>query len=521
MKYFVLAVFVGLVNVVMSFMTSHVVITTCITFLTIIFAGLIVEKLYQSKSTATTASVVLGDENRSAGSDDATKVSNAASNIAIGGASISFFLEQLSKAFNEQVANIAEMSGRLQQLETSSTQLDDLAKNAASSMNESDEKTQFGSTLLKEVLSQQQQLVNNINASSEALTTLKSKAEGISTITNTINQLADQTNMLALNAAIEAARAGDQGRGFAVVADEVRELAKKTTDATSGIENLLQDMNTSSQAAVAKMESVLNSSDNMNVRLHESAEAISHSSMLSTKARESMTAMQAMVENNAEYSAGISTNILQLHTTTENLEHDLTDVSTKALSLSSQAEDIFRLLESFDVNDRNSEVRDIAVNTAKAIGKRFEQAISEKEISESQLFNFDYTPIPNTNPPKHATSFDKFTDNVLPAVQEPILEAHSFIIYAGAVDKNGYFPTHNKKFSQPLSGNYETDLANNRTKRIFDDKTGSRCGSNTSAFLLQTYKRDTGEVMHDLSAPIYVNGKHWGGFRIGYKAKEQ
>lgn len=327
--------------------------------------------------------------------------------------------------------------------------------------------------------------------------------------------------MLALNAAIEAARAGDQGRGFAVVADEVRELAKKTTDATSGIESLLQDMNTSSQAAVATMETVLNSSDNMNVKLKESEEAISHSSMLSTKARESMGAMQAMVENNAEHSAGISTNILQLHTTTEKLEHDLTDVSTQALSLSSQAEDIFRLLESFDVNDRNSEVRDIAVNSAKTVGERFEQAISEGKISEAKLFNFDYSPIPNTNPIKHTTPFDKFTDDVLPAIQEPLLETHSFIIYAGAVDVNGYFPTHNKKFSQPLTGNYDTDLANNRTKRIFDDKTGSRCGSNTSTFLLQTYKRDTGEVMHDLSAPIYVNGKHWGGFRIGYKAKEQ
>ena len=87
--------------------------------------------------------------------------------------------------------------------------------------------------------------------------------------------------MLALMA-IEAARAGDQGRGFAVVADEVRELAKKTTDATS-IESLLQDMNTSSQAAVATMETVLKSSDNMNVKLKESEEAISHSSMLSTK----------------------------------------------------------------------------------------------------------------------------------------------------------------------------------------------------------------------------------------------
>lgn len=520
MKHLVLAVIAGLVNVVMYFVTSHPLISAFTSFLAVLFAAIFIEKVFQHQNIAASKTVLIDDYKNSAQSNDATKVSHAASKIAIGGASISFFLEQLSKVFKEQVTNIGEMSGRLQQLEISSTQLDDLAKNAASSINESDEKTQSGSTSLKEVLSQQQQLVKNINASSEALTTLKSKAEGISTITNTINQLADQTNMLALNAAIEAARAGDQGRGFAVVADEVRELAKKTTDATSGIEILLQDINTSSQAAVATMETVLNSSDNMNAKLHSSEEAILHSSMLSTKARESMGAMQAMVENNAEHSAGISANILQLHTTTEKLVHDLTDVSTQSLSLSSQAEDIFKLLESFDVNDRNSEVRDIAINAAKTIGKRFEQAISEGEITEAMLFDFDYTPIPNTNPQKHTTPFDKFTDNVLPAIQEPLLETHSFIIYAGAVDLNGYFPTHNKKFSQPLTGNYDTDLANNRSKRIFDDKTGSRCGSNTSSFLLQTYKRDTGEIMHDLSAPIYVNGKHWGGFRIGYKARE-
>ena len=208
MKYFVLAVVAGLVHVVMSFMTSNILISTGITFLSILLAAFILEKVQQNQNTESNYSNINDEYIQKESSNDATKVSHAASNIAIGGASISFFLEQLSKAFNEQVANIGEMSGRLQQLESSSSQLDALAKNAASSMNESDEKTQFGSTSLKDVLSEQQQLVKNINASSEALITLKSKAEGISTITNTINQLADQTNMLALNAAIEAARAG-------------------------------------------------------------------------------------------------------------------------------------------------------------------------------------------------------------------------------------------------------------------------------------------------------------------------
>jgi len=111
-----------------------------------------------------------------------------------------------------------------------------------------------------------------------------------------------------------------------------------------------------------------------------------------------------------------------------------------------------------------------------------------------------------------------FTDRALPDLQEGLLSKMPQLAYAGAVDNNGYFPTHNKKFSQPLTGNYDVDIVNNRTKRIFNDRTGTRCGSNTKPFLLQTYKRDTGEVMHDLSAPIYVDGQHWGGFRVGYRS---
>ncbi|GAK87296.1 methyl-accepting chemotaxis protein [Vibrio ponticus] len=68
-----------------------------------------------------------------------------------------------------------------------------------------------------------------------------------------------------------------------------------------------------------------------------------------------------------------------------------------------------------------------------------------------------------------------------------------------------------------LTGNPDIDIVRNRTKRIFGDRVGQKCGSHTQTMLLQTYKRDTGEIMHDLSVPIYVNNKHWGAVRLGYK----
>jgi methyl-accepting chemotaxis protein len=92
------------------------------------------------------------------------------------------------------------------------------------------------------------------------------------------------------------------------------------------------------------------------------------------------------------------------------------------------------------------------------------------------------------------------------------------------VDSRGYFPTHNLKFSRPLTGQHEVDVANNRTKRIFMRSHRVALRFNRDPFFvadIYIYKRGTGEVMHGISAPIFVHGRHWGGFRIGYRTAEQ
>ncbi|MFN3247619.1 MAG: hypothetical protein ACK42K_13035 [Leptonema sp. (in: bacteria)] len=95
---------------------------------------------------------------------------------------------------------------------------------------------------------------------------------------------------------------------------------------------------------------------------------------------------------------------------------------------------------------------------------------------------------------------------------------HPAFVFAVLNDDHGYIPTHNLKYSKPLTGNYDIDLVGNRTKRIFDDTTGIKAATNKDKpFLLQSYRRDTGEIMHDISVPVHVFGKHWGAVRIGFK----
>lgn len=156
---------------------------------------------------------------------------------------------------------------------------------------------------------------------------------------------------------------------------------------------------------------------------------------------------------------------------------------------------------------------------AGSVGQLLEQAIDSGKISLADLFDENYSPIAGTRPQKFSTRFDTLCDQLLPKLQEPLLERHPHVVYAISTNRKGYVPTHNKRFSKPLTGDEKVDFINNRTKRVFDDPVGRRCGSHEQPFLLQTYRRDTGEIMHDISAPVYIKGKHWGGVRIGYRTE--
>jgi len=441
--------------------------------------------------------------------------------IMIGAAETAYFVDSVKKKIDQDVAAVGAMVVDAGMVAHSTEQIASHAQRAVEVATQVRQESVAGRAEVEHGLTRIGSAGSQAQEAAATMVALREKSRGIAGFTQVIAEISARTNLLALNAAIEAARAGEHGRGFAVVAGEVRQLAQRTKEATDEIGVMVRAINDQAEQASVAMQSltaaVVDATANVE-RVHASLGSIERSSGDSER-EIGQIAGEAL--RHVETTRAIMESLSRVNASLLSTDKQLPLAASSAMALAERAETMAAALSESQMQTSHDAIRAAAQNAAAEIGRLFSAAIASGTITREALFDRRYKAIPDTNPVKHNTRFDAFTDRVLPAVQEALLEAMPQLSYCGAVDNNGYFPTHNKKFSQPLTGDYDTDIVHNRTKRIFNDRTGARCGSNQRPFLLQTYKRDTGEVMHDLSAPIYVDGAHWGGFRIGYRSAAQ
>lgn len=325
-----------------------------------------------------------------------------------------------------------------------------------------------------------------------------------------ITQIALQTRLVAFNASVEAKRAGEAGRGFSVVADAVRSLATQVETTSKAI-----------MGTVSSLDERIQSLERDITRTPEQGHHQGFQAAL-MRVEQGVSQINTAAMQSLQVSSGLHGQANDMAQEVKHTHQTLSQAMRRSEAVLGVSEKLMEVIASCGVQTADTPYIELAQAVAGRLAAALEQAISENRIKLTDLFDENYQPVAGSEPLQHLTRFNAITDARFPAIQEPALQALPHVVFCIGVDRNGYIPTHNQKYCQPQRpGDVVYNTANCRWRRIFNDRTGLASARNQHAFLLQTYRRDMGGgqfvMLKEASAPIMVQGRHWGGVRLAYK----
>lgn len=451
----------------------------------------------------------------------ATEVLEKIENLSLEVADIAGTIDGLAKFVQHQEELFGHLKGiahtmaeAIRRIDTAGRETRDVTSQAGQQSNES-------LNTIGAALGDINRLVGSVQGIEERLEELEGALGEVSTMSRDIQKIARQTNLLALNATIEAARAGEAGKGFAVVATEVKTLARQTADVTAGIDDTVGKLSGSVTDLISSSTDTLRMADSVNSGVGVINQAVSVFGQAIDTVESRVSDISAAASTSLSQCSDVITEIDKFFEGISMTSESLRRADERITSLLTHSEELIGYIADSGFRTGDTPFIKLVQELSTKVSALLAQSITSGQITLEALFDEAYQEIAGTNPIQHMTKFVALTDKILPAMQEPVLNFDPRVAFCVAVDRNGFLPTHNTKFSQPPGDDPVWNNANCRNRRIFNDRTGLRAGRNTEPFLLQTYRRDMGGgkyvMMKDVSAPVTVHGRHWGGVRIGYR----
>ena len=427
-------------------------------------------------------------------------------------------IESLSETLDRQARTMAEIQSAMQALTASNQRVAAAVNTASDAAQAADREVGASNQRLDEMVSAIDALAGDVAQSKDLVDSVLAAVARVEDVASSISAIAKQTNLLALNATIEASRAGEAGKGFAVVAKEVKTLSNQTAEATAQIHETLAEMKTTASRLGAFAES--------NVNRAETVRAGSQA------LQQNMTTVAERVRESAARSGEIQAETEHTNQRHGEIEQQVTEASdavrNTAERVTSYLADLKRIGESsfkltFDAGADTEDTRRVGYMMGKRdeLAAALEAAVDRREIALADLFDEDYRPVPESNPQRYTTRFVELFDRIVPEICEDVFDHHPDVVAFCPADRNGFIPTHNRKWGYPPRDNDpQFNMKYARSRRMFDDPVGLRAARNTDNLVVQAYRRNLGggeiQDLIEFAAPIYVKGRHWGGFRMNY-----
>ncbi|WP_234707200.1 methyl-accepting chemotaxis protein, partial [Pseudomonas savastanoi] len=310
-------------------------------------------------------------------------------------------------------------------------------------------------------------------------------------------------------------RAGESGRGFAVVADEVRTLAqnvsKATDDISRNIDAMLQEVSSTHEQTIQISHSARETQQVVERASGHFESMIGDFESTNDK----LADIAAHIQQFATTNTGINERVTRIYSDSQAIDQRMQHSATATRDLSGVAEKVQALLGRFVLG--HGEL-DAAITRASQCRDILQVRLAELHNQGVNLFDQSYKLIPGTDPKQYMTGYTERFAQVCQEECDKLTKGTRGGKVTFIVDNKGYCPVNNSWVSLKPTGDRAVDLPVCRNKRMFSDPIGLRAAGNQQRFLLQTYLRDTGEIMTEIDVPFFFEGRHWGNLRMGFDA---
>jgi methyl-accepting chemotaxis protein len=440
--------------------------------------------------------------------------------VTVGCSDVAGIVEAVARTSVRLRGEHAELAATVALLESEQRQVTDASDEARMLSQKAVERLMWGSDLIRSSLGQIGDLLSLVDTLGQHVTDFAAAMEQVRRTSQDIERIADTTNILAFNAMIEARRAGEAGKTFTVVADEVKSLANETRRATEEIGRTIDTLGSEAEQVISRIQAGSAASDEAKT----SVAGIEHTLSAVIQLVEEVDRQNALI---ARTSGGIGVHVDGVRKVlgsydTAALENEtmLETAHTRMEQLEMTANLMFDNIVRAGLSPSDSMMVERAQAAAREIAELTEAALEAGQLSEGELFDYDYQEIPGSDPKRFANQLMPWADRVWRPVYDRICGSDPQIMAVACTDMNGHLPTHLSALSRQPTGDRAHDTRYCRNGRMILDPIDRKAKESGAPYMMAVYRQEgdgkSYKVVRNVYVPLTIGGRRWGDVELAY-----